>query len=122
MKGERWILKIEKEKFLALGRPDLAERVKQVSEISDKYGYDILSYSAQNENEIYIEVKTTKMNYDEPFYLTRNEYNTALLNRDKYFIYRVYNFNIENSRKIVKLTVNDLEKLNLEPIIYCTKI
>jgi len=74
-------------------RPDLVHMVKLVS-TTIGLGYDLLSVSANDgRRKKYIEVKTTKKNYesafDVPFILSINEWSVAEQHGDDYFIYRV---------------------------------
>jgi hypothetical protein len=93
--GEEFVFKEERKKLLNSSNPKLAESVKHVSkEIGDGFGYDIESYD-ENGNKIYIEVKTTKLDADSDFFLTENEF-IKLKESSNYYIYRVFNFNIDN--------------------------
>jgi hypothetical protein len=66
---------------------------KYVAEtIGDGLGYDIISYD-EEENEIHIEVKTTKTANVDNFYMSRREVEESLNPRYAYKIYRLYNFN-----------------------------
>jgi len=62
----------------------------------DGEGYDILSFD-ENGNEICIEVKTTKGNEKTPFYLSQNEKLFFEKNFNKYMIYRLYNYDLDNN-------------------------
>jgi len=88
----------------------------------DGLGYDILSYD-QNGEEIYIEVKSTTGSKNEPFYLTANELERIRQDDSKYFIYRVYELNVEQmtaSYYILHSHIQDL--LNFEPSVYLCSI
>ena len=91
-KGEKWVCEEEKKRLRDAGREDLAQKVKHVAEEQgDGLGYDVLSYE-ENGSERYIEVKTTTKGLSEAFYITKNELECSEENKDKYFLYRVYNF------------------------------
>ncbi len=81
------------------------------------YGYDILSFDEQG-NEKHIEVKTSSHGDIDKvdFYITSNEY-SKLKTDPYYFIYYVCGMNNRN-RKIVILTLSNLEKASFEPIAY----
>jgi hypothetical protein len=70
--------------------------VKWASQITDKYGYDILSirgtrlkFFFNEKNQIQIEVKSSVSSNEKEFrfYVTKNEWNTASKNIDSYYFY-----------------------------------
>jgi hypothetical protein len=87
--GEGLVIKYEQKKLRTLNLHELADKVKKVK---DGNGYDILSFD-EDENPFYIEVKCTEGNCDTPFYMSINEKIFAERNSEKYFIYRIYNYN-----------------------------
>ncbi|WP_242094307.1 DUF3883 domain-containing protein [Aestuariivivens sediminicola] len=102
--GEIWVYKQEK-MFLELnGKNNLSKKVKHVAKNKgDGLGYDILSYGL-NGNPKYIEVKTTKGSKNSTFYVTRNELEKSIIEKDNYFLYRVYEYNEESEKaKILKI-------------------
>jgi len=56
----------------------------------DGLGYDILSFDLDG-HERYIEVKTTALGAETPFYITSAELDFAQRHADRYALYRVYN-------------------------------
>lgn len=112
--GELMIINYEIEYLISNNRRVLAEKVRHVAKENDRLGYDILSFDLDG-NEKYIEVKTTKNDREEPFYITPNELECSQKNIGNYYIYRVYNcrgkldevefYIIEgNLKEILKLT------------------
>ena len=96
--GEIWVLKKEIEYLKKNGKPELANKVKHAAkEQGDGLGYDILSFDL-NGIKKYIEVKTTKGRKSSIFYVTRNELEKSKIEREKYFLYRVYDYN-ENTEE-----------------------
>ena len=83
------VINYEKDKLNNVGRPDLADLVKQVSKASSDYGYDILSFKINNgvAQEVHIEVKSAKLSntYIE-FFISENELN-KFKNDNAYKIY-----------------------------------
>jgi hypothetical protein len=72
------------------GHPDLADRVRWTArEDGDGLGYDVLSYGLDG-HERYIEVKTTRLGAETPFYITSAELDFARRHRGQYALYRVY--------------------------------
>ncbi len=90
--GEECALAHEKENLAAVGRPDLAERVKWVSEEEgDGAGYDIASFSQEGRSRL-IEVKTTNGWERTPFHITRNELAVAEERPGEWCLLRLWNF------------------------------
>jgi hypothetical protein len=121
LQGELFVIEQEKNRLSDLKRKDLAEKVIHVSKNEgDCFGYDIISYDDSG-NEKYIEVKTTLFGFNSNFYLTNNELFTLNQN-GYYFIYRVYNFDLERkngSIYIIDLLNGDLlNYFKMEPILY----
>ncbi len=113
--GELLVLQYEKDKLKSLGIKKEPEH-KSKSE-GDGIGYDILSYDEKG-GEIYIEVKTTTHNFDAPFFITRNELEKSSLDNEKFFLYRVYDYDdSDNSAKYYKRR-GDLTDLCINPVLY----
>jgi len=73
--GEKLALEFEKWQLTAIGKEALADRIEWVSQTAgDGLGFDILSCNP-NGSDKYIEVKTTKLTKEAPFYFTQNELN-----------------------------------------------
>ena len=71
--GEQFVLSFEKAKLIAAGRTDLAERIDWVANNYDGFGYDIISYDVDANGEykkIFIEVKTTQGDINQPFFIS----------------------------------------------------
>lgn len=90
--GEKIAFEYEKE-TVKKTRPDLIRMVKVVSD-NTALGYDIISMETDEQREKkYIEVKTTKKNYQSdvliPFIISINEWSVAKQFGDAYYIYRV---------------------------------
>ena len=70
--GELWVIKYESDKLKKNGKNNLVGKIKHISKNEgDGTGYDILSFDNE-ENKIFIEVKTTKGAKNSTFYVTRN--------------------------------------------------
>jgi hypothetical protein len=90
--GEAFVLEVERKKLVNADRLDLAGKVRWVAaEDGDGAGYDILSYDPSG-NERLIEVKTTNGAAKTPFFLTRNEHETAKVRAASWRLYRVHLF------------------------------
>ena len=115
--GEEFIYNYEIECVKHYKLPD-SKKVKWVSrDEGDGLGYDILSYDKYG-NEIYIEVKTTTQGEEASFYITANELLKSEQEKERYYLYRVYNFDIK--KKIGKISVKrgSLKDLCVSPYIY----
>jgi hypothetical protein len=116
--GELWVMAYEKKKLTNLNKIKLANKVKHVAkDEGDGTGYDIESYD-ENEKKIFIEVKTTKGNRNTTFYLTRSELERSKIEMDKYYLYRVYNYNEATNNADILVINGDLTKLCECPIMY----
>lgn len=91
--GELYILEKEQNHLISQGKIELSKGIIHVSINSDSEGYDIVSFTNTGDRK-YIEVKTTTGNEFEPFYLSTSEIEAMKL-LNNYWIYRVYNFNID---------------------------
>lgn len=90
--GEEFVLHVEQRRLVKAQRPDLAANVRWVSaEEGDGAGYDILSFDPSG-GERLIEVKTTNGTARTPFFLSRNEHETAAARADSWRLYRVHLF------------------------------
>jgi hypothetical protein len=99
--GEELVLKYEREKLK--NYPELLNKIEHTSSKNDDAGYDILSFT-EDGKEMLIEVKTTRRDASYPFLLSYNEYNTAMNNIGRYYIYRVYEFNHHSDSKYYVLS------------------
>jgi hypothetical protein len=93
--GEKFVFELEQENLLSSKRPDLARQVRWISaEEGDGAGYDILSFDPAGHERL-IEVKTTNGSARTPFFLTRNEQQTAVVLADSWTLYRVHLFSLK---------------------------
>ncbi|MGP1447952.1 MAG: DUF3883 domain-containing protein [Candidatus Limimorpha sp.] len=113
--GELLVLQHEQEKLKALGIKKTPEH-KSKSE-GDGIGYDILSYD-ETGKEIIIEVKTTTCNADAPFFITRNELTRSQQDSDKFFLYRLYEFDDSDNKAKYYKRQGDSTELCSNPILF----
>ena len=116
--GEKWVFESEKKRLEDLGYKDVSSKVKWVAIDKDDLGYDILSWD--NDQEIYIEVKTTEkdINYDDGFKISLNEIKSGEEN-ENWRVYRVYKKNDSFSCKnLGNITRDQSGKSKLKPIKY----
>lgn len=93
--GEALVFDFEKWHLKKNGYKSLADQIVWVSRMEgDGAGYDILSKNFNGSNK-YIEVKTTRLGKDTPFYFSSNELQFSLRQSADYHLYRLYNFDRE---------------------------
>jgi len=116
-KGEEFILKYEQNRLVMAGREDLAKEIEWTSEVhGDGAGYDIRSFNPANDDELFIEVKTTKLGKYLPFYISGNEVEFSRKKHDHYSLYRVYDF--KRDPKLFMLNGDVSQHVNLHPTTY----
>ncbi len=113
--GELLVYEHEQEKLKSLGIKKKPEH-KSKSE-GDGLGYDILSYDEKG-NEMFIEVKTTKKNYNTPIFITRNELLRSSQDKDKFYLYRLYEFDDTNNKAKYYKRQGEMTDLCDNPILY----
>ena len=90
--GELLVLRRERERLIASGRPDLADLVRHTAVLeNDTAGYDILSFDAAGAKR-FIEVKTTRGPADADFFMSANELAFAAMHPGSYCLYRLYDY------------------------------
>jgi len=90
--GEELVLEYEKWSLIRSGKEKFAEQIRWISkEEGDGAGFDILSKQLNGKDK-YIEVKTTKLGKETPFYFSGNELNFSQNHSDYYHLYRLFNF------------------------------
>lgn len=117
--GELLVLKYEQAKMKTLSSKKQPEHIAKTK--GDGEGYDILSYDKSGE-EIFIEVKTTTGNYDTPFFITRNELEKSINEKEKFYLYRLYNFDEKEDTAEFYLEQGSLENLCVNPMLYRVKV
>ena len=114
--GEEFVLNYEAARLLYAGKDALAERIEQVSDtVGDSAGYDIRSYNSDGSDR-FIEVKTTRYGINTPFFLTANELSFSDQHRDRYYLYRPFEF--RKQPKLFTLPGFVGDKANLAPQTY----
>lgn len=101
LQGENLVFEYEQLSLKNAGKESLADQVEWVSrDLGDGLGFDILSKN-HNGTDKYIEVKTTKLGKEAPFYFSANEYDFSVAHERDFYLYRVFSFN--NDPKLFKL-------------------
>lgn len=119
--GEMWALNIEKKRLQERGID--AEKVRYVAKYDgDGYGYDIRSVEDDGVTPRYIEVKTTTGNISEPIYFTDTELDFSKMNREHYYIYRVFHFNKKKNYADLAIIKASLDELNAVATEYRARI
>lgn len=116
--GELWVMKYEIEKLRNAKKYNLIDQIKHTSkDEGDGTGFDIQSFDI-NANKIFIEVKTTKGRQNSTFFVTRNELERSKIERDNYYLYRLYNYNEQTDTADLLIIKGDLSNLCEFPTTY----
>lgn len=116
LKGEEQALLYEKFLLTNAGKEALADKIEWVSkDQGDGLGFDILSKNLDGSDK-YIEVKTTKLGREAPFFFTANEYNFSLEQETNYHLYRIFDFN--HHPKIFTCLGSYNQFCKIKPIVY----
>lgn len=118
--GEIKVLEMEKEFLRDNGKEELAKKVEYTAqEYGDGYGYDIVSYDL-NGSKKFIEVKTTTSNKIDGFYITPSEINASNEKGKSYYVYRLYDLDVENGAAKLKIYNGPVgeEKFKLTAVSY----
>lgn len=116
--GELWVLKYEIEKLRQSGQHNLIDKIKHTAkDEGDGTGYDIQSFDG-NGQKIYIEVKTTKGGKNSTFYITKTELERSKIEKDNFYLYRLYNYNENNDTADILIIKGDLTTLCEFPTTY----
>jgi hypothetical protein len=116
--GESLVMQFEIECLKSYGINKAPEQISKTR--GDGEGYDILSYDEEG-NEKFIEVKTTSKGENTPFYITCNELEKSKLEKDRFFLYRLYEFDEINNRAKYFARKGDLTELCINPILFKAK-
>lgn len=115
--GEAFVLKLEHQRLLSMGRRDLASEIQWTSkERGDGTGYDIRSFRGNTDEELFIEVKTTNSGKFQPFLISTNEVEFSNEFADKYSLYRLFAFS--RSPHVFELKGSVDQHVNLAPKLY----
>ena len=121
--GEKMVLQYEQDRLTELGLEEYAERIRWVSDESDSYGYDVLSYNQMPNGtvkELYIEVKATSSKVDTAFYVSKNEVETSKKLANQYCVYRLYDVNALKP-KFYKAFGKIEDNFILDPVTYMAR-
>ena len=89
--GETIALAYERWRLVQAGKESLADKIEWVSQKQgDGLGFDILSRNNKGTDR-YIEVKSTKLTKEAPFYFSSLEYDFSKRTSSNFFLYRVFN-------------------------------
>ena len=114
--GEHLVVQFEMEQLRQSGRTDLADRVEWAAkDRGDGLGYDVLSFDAAG-NERYIEVKTTALGAQTPFYITSAELECARSHPESFALYRVYD--ARSNPTFYALEGDITQAIDLMPTVY----
>lgn len=114
--GELFALSFEHKRLWEAGLKSLAERLEHVAvSKGDGLGYDIQSYEANGADRL-IEVKTTRLGIETPFFASRNEVGVSGARAEEYVVYRLYSFDVQP--RMYHLHGALAESCNLDPVSF----
>lgn len=120
LEGERFVLDYERTRLVHAGKPNLADRIEHTSvDEGDGAGFDIRSYETDGSDR-FIEVKTTKGGIYTPVYLSRNELRVSEDKRERYHLFRPFEF--RKSPRLFTVAGALSETLRLEPTQYMGRV
>src|SRR5262245_21117966 len=91
--GEEFVVELERQRLRKKGRDDLAKKVDWVAQtIGDGLGYDVLSFDEADGSKRLLEVKTTGLGKDFPFFVTATEVRCSEDVPKQFHLYRVFDF------------------------------
>lgn len=116
--GELWVMRYEMKKLKEANKHNLIDKVKHISkDEGDGTGFDIQSFDRDG-NKMLIEVKTTKGKRNSTFFVTRHELERSKIEKDSYFLYRLYNYNELQDTADLWVIKGDLTTMCVFPTIY----
>ena len=115
--GEKYVYEKEKERLRALGS-SYWELVDETPAYDNRNGYDILSYTPTGEK-IYIEVKSTAGDADQPFFISENERCKAKEIWDSGEIYQIHRvFYVTNKDLVSREIYEDESQFDFSGTVY----
>jgi hypothetical protein len=118
--GEELVVHYERQRLRQAGRAALADAVQWVAkELGDGLGYDVLSFEASGEA-LYIEVKTTRLAAETPFYLSSAELDFARRHAQSYALYRVSQ--VDDSPEFFVLREPDIAALEMVAVTFQARL
>lgn len=116
--GELWVMKYEIEKLQNAKLYNLIDKIKHTSkDEGDGTGFDIQSFDIYG-NKIFIEAKTTKGKQNSTFFVTRNELERSKIEKENYYLYRLYNYSEQTDTADLLIIQGDLTNICEFPITY----
>jgi hypothetical protein len=114
--GEELVVEFERKRLRRSGQSELVDHVRWASrDDGDGLGYDVLSFDEAG-RERYIEVKTTALGPEAPFYISSAELHFARCHLQSFVLYRV--FCVLDSPRFFVLEGDIADALNMVPVTY----
>jgi hypothetical protein len=120
--GEALVLEFEREKLFSAGREDLAKKVLWSATDDDSLGYDIESFivNESGEKPIFIEVKTTTLKGEMPFFVSKREMRKSKELGADYFLYRISE--CDSPKPKLSVLRGPMSNLGAEPATWAAKL
>ncbi|WP_197373241.1 DUF3883 domain-containing protein [Mycolicibacterium baixiangningiae] len=115
--GELAVVAYEQARLRAVGLVTLADQIEH-SAVSrgDGLGYDVKSFE-EDGSDRFIEVKTTRLYVETPFFLSSNEVSASEGIGDQFYLYRIYQFG-SKSAGLYELRGSLSKSCHLTPVTY----
>ncbi len=113
--GEKFALDYEIWRLKKSKNPALAKKVEWVAQYDDGAGFDILS-KREDGSDMYIEVKSTKLGKESPFFFSKSENEFSEQNSSNFHLYRVFSLNQKPQLFIKQGSFRDF--CSVEPITF----
>lgn len=81
-RGEEFVVSFARDELRSLGREDLAERVRRVSQMSDQLGYDVVAPRIRGTRRLEVKTSVATASGLFRFYLSRSEYEVGLVDSE----------------------------------------
>ena len=118
--GQTFVVALEQRRLIEAGCEIFADHVEHVSaEYGEGLGYDIHSYEVDGRDRL-ITVKTTRFRKETPFYVASNEVAVSARYRERFWLYRVYNF--RDTPYVYHLNGPLAERFRLKPHEYSATV
>lgn len=116
--GELWVMNYEIEKLQNAKLYNLIDKIKHTSkDEGDGTGFDIQSFDIYG-NKIFIEAKTTKGKQNSTFFITRSELERSKIEKENYYLYRLYNYSEQTDTADLLIIQGDLTNICEFPTTY----
>ncbi len=117
--GEYFVMEFERKNLTKKSHINKLEHSAKSQ--GDGLGFDIKSVTSGGDAK-FIEVKTTTGSLDTPFFITNTELQRSIQERENYYLYRVYDFDVNTQTGKIEILKGSLENLCDTPTTFKVKL